>query len=128
MKRRNFLQALGFTAVAKPSPAHIHSLNLDMIGVAEGTGGSLGMATSAGSNTSWIRKALVKLAIGDQRAEKLRKQRFYMHNLDANVAGLRSVSLQHKLSMSRDVLYERAKRQRKSYLEARLAGILDDDD
>ena len=124
MKRRNFLQALGITIAAKPTPA---SLSLDAMGVAEGTG-SLGMVSSMGGGVSWIKKALVKMAIGDKRAEQIRKQRFYMHNLEVNVASLRSVSLQHKISMSRDVLYERAKRQRKSYLEARLAGILDDDD
>lgn len=124
MKRRNFLQALGFTVAAKPSPTIMNTLDLNMMGIAADTGGVHVASTGVGH----LKRALAKLALGDKRAEELRKRRFYMHQLDVNVASLRSVALQHKLNMSRDALYERRKRESRSYLEARLAGILDEDD
>lgn len=121
MKRRNFLQALGFTVAAKPDAT---TLRLSTMGVTDhlqtspvypGGGDTV-------SKIKYLKEALAKLTFGSAEIEEVRMRQFYVDALDPNTASLVSVSLTNKLRISRRIQYRINRRDRRNYIQMMLDG------
>lgn len=129
MKRRAFLGFLGGAAVAGPQAAK----SAAQMTMADTSFAGLGLARNMGAlaagsespDKSWAVTSLKRL-VGMSDVEVARRKRgHYVDGLDPEVASLRSVSLVHKVRMTRDRAFERRNQDERTYLEGVIAGLWD---
>jgi len=134
MKRRAFLGFLGGVAVAGPQAAKsaaemtMADLNLPGIGLLGGSGGYGALASAGDSSVrsynhvDWAKSSL-KMLTGLKTPEIERKKlEYHVHQLDPNIAALRSVALVSKIRVSRDAQFAQSQHRERSYLEGIIAG------
>lgn len=140
MKRRGFLGFLGGAAVAGPSMAKEAVLGLESLQIGGGSMGLVNQAISGGygyatdaipmggdeSPTSphdpshWAQRELQNFL--GRTAEELAEQKrsIRVQALDPDIGALRSFSLDAKVRMQRDRIFEAEQQQTKSYLQRQL--------
>lgn len=134
MKRRGFLGALAAVAaggpktIARAVPTDVGGLGL---GTIAGLGHGLGEAYLDHAQpidpgtTSWAATQLARLKAMTPWARRLKYRRTYVHALDPNTASLRSVSLGHKINMSKRIQFERQMENEHDYLKGIIGRMID---
>ncbi len=117
---------MGAAAVA---PKGVSDLDLNDVGHShEGIAlNAIGGRVSKFDNKQHAKQMLARLTGLSAKQDDLHRQNFFIRRLDPDTHSLRSVSLSHKLNMSRDRQYKREKRlQAERYLGI-LKGWYDED-
>ena len=135
MKRRAFLGFLGGAAVAGPTAAKsaaemtmadLRAPGVSLNSVMGDAPKSIGECDrDPVSVKEYAQSSLKKLLGKSARRIAFEKRTRWIDGLEPDVAGLRSVSLQHKIKMSRERAYDRAERIDEDTLRGRIAGWLE---
>lgn len=132
LDRRRFLAFLGVGAATGPaavkSAAQIMpaDLSLRAAGVVSGAiHNNPEPMQDPMSRLAWAKTRLAQITGLSEAAAEVKKREFYFEGFDANIATLRSVSVVHKITMSRDILFERHQRHQKQYLRGFIKGWWD---
>lgn len=123
MKRRAFLGAIGGAAVAGPSVAKEAVSKASLAVAPSGGYGLTGYPDSVGEPldaVSWAKERLKALMGRSIKEEERARRTQYIHELEPDVAALRSVNMRTRISMSKRMAYDRE--QREEY--ERLNGII----
>lgn len=127
MFRRGFLGLLSAGAVAAPKAvASLGTSVLDLPGIASAAVMAADYEDySSGHTKEWAAKTLAKMAAKSIFDLDMERSETSSYSLTPDVASLRSVSLTHKMRMTRDQVFEKEQSNLKLRCQRILAGLED---
>jgi hypothetical protein len=96
--------------------------DVDVLGKVANISGVLDDGGSGGDMVSYATEQIAKRALRSPAQLKAEKMDMYVQGIDPNVATLRSVALQHKIAMSREIAWKHKEARRENYFHGVLKG------
>lgn len=118
--RRGFLGISFGTILSKPKLPPLEGI--DVLNPPAGGSEFADAVGSSPESKEWAKDALKKWVNRSPQEKDRRRRQFYVHNIDATVYPLRSMSFINKYRISRDIQFERSERSHESYLRGILKG------